>query len=259
MSATSPPFSSFFWGRSWGLSWRFWPIACRGTSRLWRRRSACRACGTTLGPGDLIPLASFAWRRGRCRHCATAIPPCLLYAEILGLGAGVLAAAAGGEGVRIALSAAFLWLLLGLALTDLQWFRLPDPLTLATGLVALAMALHSPPGGLAADPAGALIGAGLGLGVGLGLRWGYRGLRGREGLGLGDVKLMTALGAFTGPLALPGLLLIAALTGLAGAAVTRHEGLGATRAIPFGAALALAAALMWLLARAGFALVPSPP
>lgn len=212
-------------------------------------RSACAACGTRLAARDLVPLLSFAVLRGRCRTCGATIPPNLLYSEILGLFAGVFAAAAGGAPAEILLSAAFLWLLLGLGLTDLLWFRLPDPLTLGVALVAAALVWRG--AALATGPFAALSGAALGGCVAAALRLGYQRLRGREGMGLGDVKLIAALGVYTGPLALPSLMLVAALAGLAGALVTRRRGLSATRAIPFGTALAFAAALLWLVAALG--------
>lgn len=217
------------------------------------RGSACRTCGTGLGLRDLVPLISFMATRGRCRHCGVAIPPKLLYVEIIAAGVGLCAVLAGGGSLNMILSALFLWLLLGLTLTDLQWFRLPDMLSAALAVVAFALALL--PGGIGL--AMACLGAGLGAGSFLALRLGYRALRGRDGLGLGDVKLMAPLGAFAGPLDLPLLVLMAALAGLACGAALHLRAPGGTggdtgdklalRMIPFGAALCGAAALLWLL------------
>lgn len=209
-----------------------------------RRRSACRTCGSTLTPRDLIPILGFTLARGRCRQCAAPLPPWLLYVEIAATGAAVCAVCAGGGPVDMALAALFLWLLLGLALTDLLWFRLPDLLTGALALCALVLALRAE----ALLPA--LYGAALGAGAFLALRLGYRALRGREGLGLGDVKLMVGLGAFSGPHDLPLLVLVAALLGIGGALMRDLRAARsprATRAIPFGAALCLAAAALWVL------------
>ena len=71
---------------------------------------------------------------------------------------------------------------------------------------------------------------------------GYRRLRGRDGLGEGDAKLLAALGAWTGLDGLPGVVLGAALVGLAAVLVLRLRGwsIGAGTAIPFGPCLALA-------------------
>lgn len=210
-----------------------------------RRPSACRACGARLGLRDLLPLVGFVLAGGRCRSCGAVIPPWLLYSEILATGAGLLAVLAGGPAPDMALNALFLWLLLGLGLTDLLWFRLPDLMTGALCLVAGTMALR--PGAMGGEMA--LLGAALGVGSFLALRLGYRALRGREGLGLGDVKLMAGLGAFAGAFDLALLVLLAALLGLAGGLVGHLRRPGASlrrRAIPFGSALCAAGALLWL-------------
>ena len=45
-------------------------------------RSACDACGKTLGARDLVPIASWLWNRGRARCCEAALHPTLLYSEL---------------------------------------------------------------------------------------------------------------------------------------------------------------------------------
>jgi leader peptidase (prepilin peptidase)/N-methyltransferase len=77
----------------------------------------------------------------------------------------------------------------------------------------------------------------------------YRRLRGREGLGLGDAKLLAAAGAWLGWQALPGLVLVAALGALAVALARTATGgtLSATMRVAFGSYLALAFWLVWLL------------
>ena len=76
----------------------------------------------------------------------------------------------------------------------------------------------------------------------------YRRVRGREGLGLGDAKLLAAAGAWLGWQALPSVVLIAAACGLALALATALGGgkLGWTSRIAFGPHLALAFWLVWL-------------
>lgn len=210
--------------------------------------STCRSCEARLAPQNMIPLVSFVLQKGRCRHCAAPVPPFTFYTELLALGAAVLAVLAGGSSVDMMLAAMWLWLLLALAMSDALWMRLPDGLTFPLFVVALVMALQ--PIGLGLGQA--LWGAVLGVGSFAALRWGYSRLRGRVGLGLGDVKLMAGLGAFAGPFALPQLILIAALAALAGALLTRRsapEGLSGRRALPFGTALCFSAALMWLFIR----------
>ena len=77
----------------------------------------------------------------------------------------------------------------------------------------------------------------------------YRRLRGRDGLGLGDAKLLAAAGAWLGLASLPWVVLAAALLGLV-LALLRAGPLRAETAVPFGPPLALAFWVMFLLASA---------
>jgi leader peptidase (prepilin peptidase)/N-methyltransferase len=139
--------------------------------------------------------------------------------------------------------ALFGWILLALLALDLAHLWLPDRLTLP--LLGLGLAFGA---GTLTDR---LIGAAIGGGGALAIALAYRSLRGRDGLGLGDVKLMAALGAWLSAAMLAPLLLLSALAGLALAAVrARRAGGGGTDPVPFGACLALAAFPLWLAAPA---------
>lgn len=207
-------------------------------------RSACRSCGTVLAGRDLVPILSWLSLRGRCRHCGARIPGWLWQAEWAGLGLGLLAAVWGGGGWDALAAALWLWCLLALALTDLRVFRLPDVLTAA--LLVLGLAVAWP------DWRGAGLGAAVGAGVFLALRWGYRAAAGRQGMGLGDVKLMAGIGAGLGAAALPLVMLIASGAGLGLAllrAWRRRRRLRRLGRVPFGAYLAAAAVAVWVLQR----------
>ena len=199
-------------------------------------RSACRSCGTRLGIPDLVPVASWVAMRGRCRHCRARVSPFYPLVEVAAATIGATALAL-DQGIAGLLAALLGWWLLALALIDLRSWRLPDPLTLpllATGLAAAALGLL--PG---TDLVRSLAGAATGYLVLAGIGWAYRRLRGREGLGLGDAKLLAAAGAWLGVEPLPELVLAAALLGL-GLAVVRAWPLRAETAVPFGPPLALA-------------------
>lgn len=205
-----------------------------------RARSACRGCDTVLRARDLVPLASFVWRRGRCGHCAAPIPPWLFYMEIAATGLAILAVLNGGPPGHMIGTAVILWLLLALAVADLMWFRLPDLLTGALVIVALLVA---------PDMREAVFGATVGAFSFIALRRAYRIMRKREGLGLGDVKLMAGLGAFVGLTQLPLLVLLGAVTAIAVALAEawRQGRYDATRPLPFGTALCAAAFALWLV------------
>jgi len=210
-----------------------WP---QGIS-IMRGRSACDACGRTLRPAELIPLLSALVSRWRCRSCGTPIDP---IHSIMELGAALIA---GLAFALLPLPIALLfslagWLLLTLAVLDGRHFWLPDALTLP--LAALGLTLGD--WVLPTPFWDRVTGAALGYGALFLIALTYRRLRGREGLGLGDAKLLGAIGAWLGWQGLPLVLLIASLSGLLWAIGLKLRGRlidGETR-LPFGTFLCLA-------------------
>ena len=220
-----------------GLRWPAGRSAMRG-------RSACDACGRTLGPFELVPLLSAAVLAGRCRTCRSPISPYHYIVEALAAAVG-FAAGAVAPWPEAAAGAVFGWLLLTLAVLDLRAWWLPDPLTalLAAGGVATGLL------GLAPDLPERLIG---GL-AGFALPWlvarGYRWWRGREGMGGGDPKLFAGIGLWLGWPLLPAVLLAASLLGLGVVLIAKATGRAMVRtdALPLGVLLAAAAYPAWLL------------
>jgi leader peptidase (prepilin peptidase)/N-methyltransferase len=205
---------------------------------LWRPGSRCPSCGAAIRWFDNVPVLSFLLLGGRCRACGA---PISLRYPLMELASGALAVAvaarfgvtvAGGEALVFAL------LLLPLAIIDLDHHLLPDVMTLPGIVLGLVGALL---GGLAA-PLDAAIGAAAGAAVPYAVLVAYRRVRGVEGMGLGDVKLLAMIGAFLG---WRGMLLSLALGSTAGALV----GIGLIAAgrgrrdteLPFGTFLAAAA------------------
>lgn len=134
------------------------------------------------------------------------------------------------------------WMLFALAWIDWRHMRLPDVLTLPLIVMGLAAtALITPE--LAAE---SVVGAILGYAVFKGLAVAYSFLRGHEGLGCGDAKLLAAAGAWVGWATLPDVVGLAALLALGGVAVSRVSGraIGGATAVPFGPSLAFA---IWIV------------
>jgi leader peptidase (prepilin peptidase) / N-methyltransferase len=136
------------------------------------------------------------------------------------------------------------WSLLALGWIDWHTLRLPDALTLPLMGVGLIVGCWDSPAALYASVVGALAGYTVLVIVGIG----YRLARGRDGLGRGDAKLLAAGGAWLGWAALPWVMLLAAVLGLALALLHRARGMRLTRetALPFGPPLALAIWIIWL-------------
>lgn len=214
-----------------------WP---RGESVL-AGRSRCDACGRTLRAVDLVPLLSAWLSRGRCRRCGARIDPAHGAME---LGCGAIGAAAMAltplPPLPVALGWMLLgWLLLALALLDARHYWLPDALTLPLAFLGLSIG----PWVTGVSLGDAAIGAAAGYGALLLVALGYRAARGREGLGLGDAKLLGALGAWFGWQALPFILLLASLAGLLWvvAGLLRGKSVDGGARVAFGTFLCLAA------------------
>ena len=203
----------------------------------------CSVCGSGLTARDLVPLLSWAVLRNRCRHCRARIGLFYPGIELAAVGV-VLWATTLATGAVLWLSCGLGWVLLALALIDAREGLLPDLLTLPLVLAGLAAAVFLEPDALLAHAIGAVAGfAGFWA-----LALLYKCIRRREGLGLGDAKLLAGAGAWLGWGALPSVVLIAAVAGL-GAALA--AGLAGRRValdmkLPFGPALCLGFWLVWL-------------
>jgi leader peptidase (prepilin peptidase)/N-methyltransferase len=197
-------------------------------------RSYCPACKAPIPASDLIPILGFLLQRGRCRNCAAPISPRYPIVEAMG---GLIAltaiAAFGWTNEALAISV-FGFALLALAFIDLETGYLPDAITLpliAAGLGANAFALIVP-------FTDAVIGAAVGYAALQGVALAYKRLRGREGLGEGDAKLLAAIGAFGGWSILPFVVFAGAAATLAVAVFGPKAALD--QPVPFGPGLCAA-------------------
>ncbi|HEY9238656.1 MAG TPA: A24 family peptidase [Burkholderiaceae bacterium] len=199
-------------------------------------RSRCPACGHPIRWFENIPVVSWLALRGKCSACKT--PISLRYPAIEVLTALLFVACAVRFGAQptVLLWCGFAATLVALAFIDLDTSFLPDDLTLPlmwAGIVAAALGWI--PVTLSASVGGAVVGY-LSL-------WfvfhAYRLIRGKEGMGAGDFKLLAALGAWMGWQAIPSIILLAsavgAIVGISLIVFRRHD---REVPIPFGPYLA---------------------
>jgi leader peptidase (prepilin peptidase)/N-methyltransferase len=207
-------------------------------------RSACPHCGTRLSGWDMVPLASFIALRGRCRHCRGRIGWLHPAVELAATAIALWAALADPDPVRLWADCVLGWTLLTLAWIDCLSFLLPDVLTLPLLLAGLALTSSVQPEALVDH----CLAAAFGYLSFQGLAVAYRRLRGREGLGGGDAKLIAAAGAWCGVALLPFVVLGSAVAGLLAALALALAGQTVTSRtrIPFGPCIALAFWLAWL-------------
>ena len=172
--------------------------------------------------------------------------PIALSFALLAATIGSLLAAPGPDGLLGAWLAA---LMLAIGITDSRRYIIPNELTGAAAALALLRAgLVGPDADLYAVMSAALRAAAIALPF-LALMAGYRRWRGRDGLGLGDVKLAAVAGAWLGWVTIFAVVELATLAAL-GAYVAggywRRRPLRATAFLPFGAFLAPAIWIGWL-------------
>ena len=211
-------------------------------------RSACDSCGGVIAPWDLVPILSWLLLRGRCRRCGAAIDRRHPAVELAGAAVAVASVLAHPL-PEAALTALLGWVLLLIAMLDLDHHWLPDKLTLpllGLGLAAAAAARFGP------SFADRLVGAVAGYLTLYLISKVYLRLRGREGLGGGDPKLFAAIGAWLGWQALPLVMLGAGCAGLAAVLLQRLQGrpVAATDRLPLGTLMALVAWPAWLVSAA---------
>jgi leader peptidase (prepilin peptidase)/N-methyltransferase len=206
-------------------------------------RSRCPDCGQALGLRDLVPILSWVFLRGRCRQCGAAIGRRYLVLELAALLVAVWAAAV-VEGWLIWPSCLLGWALLTLAAIDLEHFILPNAVTLPLAAAGLLVAWLLDPASAWHHLAGA---AGMYLAFAA-VAAGYRRLRGREGLGMGDAKLAAAAGAWTSWTGAPSVVLLACAAAFLFVLGRMLGGrpIGARDRLAFGPYLCLGLWLVWL-------------
>jgi leader peptidase (prepilin peptidase)/N-methyltransferase len=215
----------------------------RGTSTV-TGRSACPACGGSIAWYHNVPLFGFLLLRGRCRACGAAISWRYPMVEALGAVAVVLPWVVYGPTPRALAGAVFLLVLLALAGIDREHFILPDRLTYPLLVLALALAVARPQWGFIDGWREAVAGALVGAAIPVALIGAWLLLRGEEGMGWGDVKLLAGIGATLG---VAGVLvtiflasMVGSVVGLVGMATGRFDG---RSHLPFGVFLAIGAAV----------------
>ena len=177
--------------------------------------SRCPRCSTPIKPYDNVPVLGWLWLRGKCRACRLPISP--MY-PLIELATGLLFVAAFLEfGIT---QATVKWLFFTclleiLTVTDLRVRLLPDVVNWPGFAAGLTFSAFVPPDhglagflmwrflqlrmpGFAAGILDGILGAAFGSFLLWGLAAGYKAVRGHEGMGMGDVKMMAMIGAFLG-------------------------------------------------------------
>ncbi len=215
-------------------------------------RSRCPGCKQPIHWYQNVPVISWFVLRGRCRGCSAPISWRYPFVELLS-GLSVLALwRVFGAVPEFPIAAAFTLALIVLFFTDFDHQLLPDAITLTGFACGVAVAWFNPFLGEAG--AGRLWTAISGAALGSGLLWAvgflYERFRGIEAMGMGDVKMMAMVGAFTGPAGVLFTIFAGSLVGaLFGIALIPLRGRSMQDTLPFGCFLAPAALAAMLVGR----------
>jgi leader peptidase (prepilin peptidase)/N-methyltransferase len=209
-------------------------------------RSACPHCGHQITALENIPVISYAALGGKCSQCKAKISIRYPLVEAF---TGLLSAAliwqfgSGWMGLSTLL---FAYLLIAMTFIDLDTMMLPDVLTLPLLWAGLLLNLN----GMFVPLKDAVIGAAAGYMVLWTVYWLFKLIRGKEGMGYGDFKLLAALGAWMGWTMLPIIILLSSVTGaILGIVQMLMARAGMDYKFPFGPYLA-GAGLIALMYRA---------
>ena len=203
-------------------------------------RSACPSCGHRIGAAENVPVLSWLALRGRCRGCGTRISARYPAVELMTGTLSALAVWHFGPTWQGLAAMGLLWALVALTFIDADTQLLPDDITLPLLWAGLGANLF----GLFVPLAEAVIGAIAGYLALWSVYWAFKLIRGKEGMGHGDFKLLAALGAWLGWKQLPAIVLmssvVGAVIGIALIALRRHD---SATPLPYGPYLAIAGAI----------------
>jgi leader peptidase (prepilin peptidase)/N-methyltransferase len=203
-------------------------------------RSQCPSCGHAITASENIPVLSWLLLRGRCSACRAPISARYPVVEVLGAALAVYAIHRFGLTAKGVAACGLLWTLLALTCIDFDTQLLPDGLTLPLLWAGLIVNLW----GTFAPLSSAVIGAVAGYLALWTIYWLFKLIRGKEGMGYGDFKLLAALGAWLGWQMLPVIILLSSVVGAAiGLSLIVFKGRDHNVPMAFGPYLAIAGAI----------------
>jgi len=203
-------------------------------------RSQCPACGHPITAAENIPVLSWLALGGKCSACKAPISARYPIVEILGGALAAFAIFRFGPTANGVVACGLLWTLLVLTCIDFDTQLLPDNLTLPLVWAGLIVNVW----GLFAPLASAVIGAVAGYLSLWTVYWLFKLIRGKEGMGYGDFKLLAALGAWLGWQMLPVIVLLSSVVGAAiGICLVVFKGRDHNIPMAFGPFLAIAGAI----------------
>jgi leader peptidase (prepilin peptidase) / N-methyltransferase len=213
-----------------------------------REPSHCPKCKHPLSALDNIPVFGWLFLRGRCRYCKVRISVQYPLVECLTGVASALVVWKFGPTPAAAAGLVFTWMLIALSGIDARTQLLPDQLVYPLLWLGLLLSLIPSLQPHLVPPHSAILAALIGYLSLWSVYWLFKLLTGKEGMGHGDFKLLAALGAWLGPVALLPVIMLSSLIGaLVGGTLILLRKQAREMPIPFGPFIA-AAGWVWFMA-----------
>ena len=179
------------------------------------KRSYCPNCGKTIKWFDNIPLISFILLRGKCRDCNKKISSQYFLVELLSVLSFLLIYYLFGISITSLLFAILSIFFIIIFFIDLKHFIIPNTLTFP--LMAIGFIKSFDPNlntSIFPNYLNSLLGGIIGYLIIWTIIYLYKKFRNIEGMGLGDAKLLSAIGFWFGWISLPFIILISSLVAL---------------------------------------------
>jgi len=210
--------------------------------------SHCPQCKHKLAAHDNIPLFGWLFLRGRCRYCGTKISAQYPAVELFtGIASALIVWHFGPTAAALA-ALVFTFFLIALSGIDVRTQLLPDELNYPLLWIGLGLTLIPSWQPLPVSPSSAILGALVGYLSLWSVYWLFKLVTGKEGMGHGDFKLLAALGAWMGPVAILPVVMLSSLIGaIVGGGLMLFRNHQRDVPIPFGPYIA-AAGWVWFLA-----------
>ena len=201
-------------------------------------RSVCPSCNQQIRYYDNIPIFSYLWLKGRCRHCSTRIPVRYAVVEVMTGGVAVAVLLAFGLTLEGLIYFAFISALIVITYIDIDHKIIPDIITLPGIPIGLIASFALPAVGFKDAIVGLLAGGGsLWL-----VAWIYYLLTRKDGMGGGDIKLLAMMGTIIGLKGVIFTIFMSSAVGtLVGITLMMVKGKDMKFAVPFGPFLSIGA------------------
>lgn len=195
--------------------------------------SRCPSCSHALNFFDLWPVISWVISGGKCRHCKVAVHWRYPMIEVVQSLLFLVVYYSAGMTLNGVVLAMLTVLLLIMTVVDFEHYIIPDSIQIA--LILLAIAYQFTVLGVLVDLWHPFANAAFLFFMGWGLQRGFKWVRGKDGLGFGDVKFLGVVGLWLPFAAVPSFLFVAGVYGVVTAVAWRILGRG--ERFPFGPAL----------------------